>query len=308
MVIFKKYECRPQRVIIYLIIAVFVLNIGYAVRGFRYNEIYEGSYCTLIAFLTQYGGGCVLLAVFCLVIDIFLNSGLLNPPNKNLDRIYILVIILGPLLVDWIPFINNAYGPTKTWCWIRNTDPDTCETFLFGLMLQFALWFGPVFVAILVGTILYVASYCNIKKQMRTTSVRDSRHIEQDFLLEIKQYRWYPLLFIVFNGIPFIARIATDIRPNSEVVFIVWVIAGVIQGLQGSIIGVIFTFDAGTRKRLRIRSITSAIKQNILNHDKVHEYPVIVAESDSKYTTNYMQEASDTVGSSDNTIKTPLII
>lgn len=309
IVIFRKYECRSQRVILYLILAVFVLNIGYSVRGFRYDGIHKGSYCTLIAFLTQYGGGCILLAVFCLVIEILLNSGLVNSSYKSLDRVYILVIILGPLSVDWIPFIKNAYGPTKTWCWIRSTDPDTCETFLFGLILQYALWFGPVFITIFLGTILYVISYYSIKKQTRAdTSVRNSRHVEQDFLIDIKQYRWYPLLFLIFNLIPFIARLAADLSANSKVVFIVWIIAGVIQGLQGSVIAMIFTLDPGTRKRLGLKSIKSAIEQNVLNHDKIEDYPAIAVDSDSKYT-NYVEALSDTEQlSTEKTIRAPLIV
>ena len=303
--IFKKYTFQTQKLILYMTIAIFLLSIGYIVRGFGYQYVREGAFCTGIAFYTQYNGGCILISIMCITIEMFMHSGLFQKHNLNFDKFYIPAIFLLPLLVDWIPFINKAYGPTTNWCWIRNLDPETCETFVFGLVLQYALWYVPVFVGIVIGSVLYVAAYISISRQAKNyTGIADPTHQTErrQFLLDIKQYRWYPLVFLSCNGIPFAARIITDINSKSEYTIILWVFAGMIQGLQGCILALIFTLDPITRKRLKLRYITGAIKSNILNRHSVHDYPVIACETDSKATK--IEENEDKTDS----LKVPLIM
>ena len=285
IVIFKKYTCQTQRLILYLTIAVFLLNLGYIVRGFGYNQVKPGLFCSAIAFYTQYTGGCILIAVLCITIEMFIHSGIFQEQNLHFDKFYFPAIFLLPLVVDWIPFINHAYGPTKTWCWIRNQDLDTCDSFLFGTILQYALWFAPVFIAIILGMTLYIIAYITITRQSGTyTAVLDPTNVHRrnETLAEISQYKWYPLVFLAFNGIPFVARVIVDVHPRSQSTFILWVIAAIVQAIQGCVIAAIFTLDPVTRERLRPRSIAAAIKHNILNYEDAQDYPIVVAETDSR--------------------------
>ncbi len=315
IVIFKKYTCQTQRLIVYLTIAVLLLNIGYTVRGFGYNMVRQGPFCSGIAFYTQYNGGCVLLAVFCIIIEMFIHSGVFQGQNLKFDKFYFPAIFLLPLLVDWIPFINHAYGPTKTWCWIRSQNVDTCDLFLYGLILQYVLWFVPVFIAIIVGTILYIISYITIARQSRSyTATLDptSQQTRNDILSEIKQYKWYLLIFLIFNGIPFVARVIVDIYPRSQTAtFALWVIAAVLQATQGCVIAWIFTLDPATRKRLTLQSILAAIKHNILNYEDTQEYPIVVADTDSRvksWKVNHQKEIEHNIKLPVGSLNQPLII
>ena len=291
IIIFKKYAIQTQRLILYLIISVLLLNIGYIIRGLSYNKIFQGPFCSGIAFYTQYNGSCILLSVVCFTVEVFIRSGLFRENkdvNWNADKFYVPVIFVLPLLADWIPFINDAYGPTKTWCWIRIINFETCDIFLYGLILQYALWYFPIFVGVVTGCTIYVITYIRIARQSKrykAIPLKPSRQKEhQELLSDLKRYKWYPVIILLFNGVPFVARLITDINNiDNTIQFYLWVVAGVLQGLQGCVIALIFTLDPGTRKRLKIRPISAAIRCNILNHDVIRDYPVIAAESDSKF-------------------------
>ena len=298
IVIFKKYTCQTQRLIVSLTLAVLLLSIGYIVRGFGYSETRRGWFCSLIAFFTQYSGSCILLAVLCLIIEMFIHSGILQEDNLNLEKLYFTVIFIVPAIFDWIPFLQDAYGPTSSWCWIRSQDLVTCDQFLFGIVLQYLLWFVPLFVVIVVGFVLYIATQVIISRQINayTGLIEPTRRKEKEELIrEIKQFRWYPLIFLVANTIPLAARIISDFDKNTEV-FGLWVVAGIIQGLQGSIIALAFTVDPTTRRRLTLQSIRAAIRHNVLNVEDVEEYPACIdCESDGQSKSSSYKTLTDSL-------------
>ena len=73
-----------------------------------------------------------------------------------LEISYILIPILVPMSILWIPFINNAYGMAGTWCWIRNKD-DLCGVNLAGSIEWYALWYIPWIALCVINLITIVA-------------------------------------------------------------------------------------------------------------------------------------------------------
>ena len=167
MFIFNKYSYQAQRLLLYLTTAVMLLCISFVVRGFGYSLIHNTKFCMAVAFISQYSGGCILGAVICIISNIFVLA-VLKKDKWNLEPLYIVSIFVIPAAIDWLPFISSAYGPTRSWCWIRNLNLDTCDTFVYGLVLQYTLWYVPSITVCTVGGIVYLVSLFSIKKQKRS--------------------------------------------------------------------------------------------------------------------------------------------
>ena len=296
MLIFKKYVFRTQRLILYLTIAVFLSSISYIVRGMGYRHINNKAFCSGIAFYSQYTGACILMAVIFLIVELFIHTYILNTDKwRNLEKFYVLVIFVLPVVFDWIPFINDAYGPTKSWCWIRSEDLITCDTFVFGIVLQYILWYVPLYCTIIIGCVMYVMVIVTISKQNKgyTALIEPQRQVEYErSLKEIKQFRWYPVVLSLVNIIPLTARVITDVNPDWNL-FTLWVIAAIIQALQGGFLALIFALDPDTRKRLTFSQIKAAFIHNVMNVEDTVEYPIITADSDSAFTITTKSEIKD---------------
>ena len=289
MLIFKKYVFQSQRLILYLTVAIFLSSISYVVRGMGYRHIHNKAFCSGNAFFSQYTAACILTSVACLVIELLIRSFILKTDKwRNLEKFYVPVIFVLPAVFDWIPFINDAYGPTKSGCWIRSEDPQTCDTFLFGIVLQYILWYVPLYSTLVIGCVLYVMVIVTISKRNNsyTALIEPQRQAEyEQALKEIKQFRWYPVILVLINIIPLTTRVITDINPDWNLyLFPLWVISIVIQALQGGFIALIFALDPDTRKRLTFSQIKAAFIYNVMNFEDTVEYPIITTDGDSAFT------------------------
>lgn len=57
-------------------------------------------------------------------------------------------------------------------------------------------------------------------------------------------------------------------------------VSGIIQGLQGGFIAILFSLDKDTRKRLSWANIKNGIKYNILKFEDTVEYPAHSEDED----------------------------
>ena len=72
-----------------------------------------------------------------------------------------------PLLLNWIPFVTNSYGSTRgPVCWIYSLNSD-CSTNEAGLWEQVWLWNAPYGLVALLTILLFVASFCLLKRGLR---------------------------------------------------------------------------------------------------------------------------------------------
>lgn len=288
MLIFKKYLYRTQRLIIYLTVSVMLVCTSFVVRGFGYSLINNTAFCAGVGFVGQYSGGCILGSVTCIIINIFVLA-VLKKENWNLEPLYVLGIFVIPATIDWLPFISNAYGPTREWCWIRNLNFDTCDIFVYGLVLQYVLWFVPSISVCVIGGIVYIVSLVSIERRKRAYKALvdpGALHLQTAAINEIRQYRWYPLLYLIVNLIVFSVRIASEADSGVDT-FPLWVLSGIIQGLQGGFIAVLFSLDKDTRKRLTWANIKNSIKYNVLRVEDTVEYPAQDIEDSQSLTDSY---------------------
>lgn len=256
IVILKKYKDSTQRLVLYLNITVILNSIGTIVRGGGY-AIENIVFCTGIASYTQFTSSCILASICCIIIELVLKA-VRQKGAERYEWIYIILTFVVPLMVSLLPFIKNGYGYRAAWCWIRNTDETTCEKFVYGIILQYTLWYGPLYVLAVIGGLTYLFAFFKINKQLRkykrnyTSNMEELKH--KTILEELAQFRWYPVIYLIINIAPLATSILDIINPNHAILPL-WIVTAIIQGLQGLFIAAVFIINPSTRKSLKYRQL-----------------------------------------------------
>ena len=77
---------------------------------------------------------------------------------KSCEVPYVIVSLVLPLVVSFIPLATKSYGPAGAWCWIKNWQ-DNCPSKVYdvGVIQQFALWYGPALAVLVVNSVAVIA-------------------------------------------------------------------------------------------------------------------------------------------------------
>ena len=128
---------------------------------------------------------------------------------RRLEIPYVVLSTLLPLLLAWIPFINNNYGSVGGWCWIRVRSSD-CGKYEEGISEQYVLWYGPCYVFLIVSVIGAVAAVVILRRRHNMPSEREPLIANQfnnhhsRLLFELLPLLAYPVIFFLFNLLPMI--------------------------------------------------------------------------------------------------------
>lgn len=264
MAILKKYKDPAQRIVLYLTIAVIINSINSIVRGAGYQLVGDTPFCVAVGFLSSYSSGCILLAICCIVTELFLKAVLNKATGNCVSVIYLLFIFIQPLVVFVLPFFTNTYGQSGPTCWIKSINYDNCTQNIWGVATQYILWNIPIFFLFIIGSLFYIITLAffnrKLKKYHKVYTSERNRMISGKALEDIKLFRWYPLVFFGINVIPFLTRLANLIDKNLPMwlVLVLWIISALIEGLQGFFISLAFTLDSKTRQSLRWTNIKEA--------------------------------------------------
>lgn len=290
IILFKKYLFLTQRMILYLDITLLLRAFIRAMDSLSYDEgINLDIYCVIVGFLEQYSSLCVLIALTCFTVNIFIQVTFKRNTQK-LEVIYLVFIFLFPALTSWIPFIKNAYGFAGAWCWIRQYDytSNSCSEFTFGVILRFALYYLPYFIILPILLLLLVISLCKLHQQRYQYEARFDPVAPQRrtaLRSEIKSLLWYPFFLLVLTIVPLATRIYDAADPDHPI-FILWIFDSIFTGTKGTVIALIFTIDPETRKRLNWVNFKSACKtfcQRGQQPGQINEYPAeLTTSSDSR--------------------------
>ena len=188
------------------------------------DELYQQIACKITSFLLVYFVWIKLLFTICLIFHLFCLAVCLQN-FKKLEIGYVLFSVLFPLLYSWIPFIHNSFGVAGAWCWIKDWKDD-CATqkYLEGIIEQFVLWYGPLFVSL---TITVVAVFIILIVLAQRTYAH--KNAENECLIENQEHNQnkkaikellpllaYPVIFYVLSLIPLINRIYNAISSNAN--------------------------------------------------------------------------------------------
>lgn len=298
VILFKKWQFFTQRLVLYLAISVGLESIAVIIAKIDYNgetsEFYL-RFCQFSGFVQQNVFWMALNAVASITVYIFA-SAMFSKRTDHLEALYLFFIFVFPFLLNWIPFIDSAYGDSGAWCWIRSQD-SSCSTFLFGQILQFVLWYIPFYIILTVLLFLYVIILVKIHcfDRRKWTGMEynrtDKQHHIKVMSREVRSLLRYPLIYFLFNLFSLALRIfgAFD---DAQALLPLYILTAIAFPIHSSFIALAFTLDSDTRKRLKWKQIKAAAKELCQRNDEgvISEYPaehVSDTERSIAYGTNY---------------------
>ena len=186
------------------------------------------------------------------------------------------VLVVLPLVIDWIPFTTNSYGQYETWCWITILDPD-CSIHMAGLWEQIWLWDVPFGVVAFLTLILFIASLRVLGHGVKNTKAQKLIEVGVlDFVL-LMAFLFF-ILFLYFAET--IARSFASIQQHFEF----WLLNALASPLSGTFIPLALLLVA---IQLPISSTIFGIQHKRQRQSHREGEPETINESDSSLDTPY---------------------
>ena len=188
----------------------FTLQVSAIWRETIGEDIHAGL-CKTIGFFIQYFGWQQLLFVSSITVylyfyhvhhnDIFgpRNEGKEVPTRAKLGEAFLYaILLLVPLIPAGLVFINDGYGETRGWCWIRSRDSE-CKPFAEGILRQIFLWYMWCFIC----GVVTLAFLIKIIRVMRSNAIQHSGNADRIALSkeEHDQRKAEDMLLLVYLGI-----------------------------------------------------------------------------------------------------------
>lgn len=168
----KAYTSPIQRLFLYLILATIFRELCLtATLEHQFSYQHQDQVCSALGFVTHWSSTIVILSALGVIIYtmilIWLSIKIYQPTLSKCTRValevaYLFIIIVLPLTVIWVPFINGNYGLAVAWCWIRSMHPNCKEV---DLKEQLMLGYGGyeiVSVAGVLATLGLTITYCRV--------------------------------------------------------------------------------------------------------------------------------------------------
>ena len=204
----KLYKQFLYRLAAYQVMAS-LLHALLIVSQFTFLEYNDDKYplCAAVGYLllmvswTKACFGCwVTFHLFCFAV--------LLKNMRKLEPLYVISSILVSIAISSIPLITGSFGPTGEWCWIRKKTKCGARD-VAGEVEQIAVWYGPLFVLLVLQCIAMVA-------MMITVYYRAHRKLDENVFgreQHKKAFRQllplvaYPILFCVLVIPTMISRV-----------------------------------------------------------------------------------------------------
>ncbi len=270
----RKYHFFVQRLILYLCISALINSFSIMLRfqrstRFLPNDVDLHVLCIITAFIDQATAWAENIAISCITFNLLLTA-VFNKDTDRFEPVYASLIFILPLLINWIPFIENTYGEAGAWCWISNTDQD-CNEIIFGNYARLFLWYVPSTTILIIVILVYLFIVIWVTRQRQNWVGKFDPETERkkaNLQKEVLPLMFYPLGFLIINLFPLINRIHGFIY-ITEPSYPLWVLHAIFSPLQGGYIAVVYTLDKDTKRHL-----CSRIKGLISNKEpEISEYP-----------------------------------
>lgn len=292
IVLFKKYRFFEQRLVLYLSTASFLYSLVTSVVKIDYLGASTEKYCRWMGFLSQCTQYCLLIAVLVIAVDILLRVRR-GRVTRGLEPAYVIFIFIFPASFNWVPFMYDAYGMAGSWCWIvdrKINESGDCVKYTTGTILQFSLWYGPLFFVLLTLIIAYIVIIIQLQQQkMNWSGVYnpEEEHHRKQMRREIWRIFWYPVIYMFLNIFPLLNRLYNAFASNG--VLALWILHAVLSPLQGGFIALVYAMDPDTRTKLNCSSILFAFREWFCSEDdRIKEYVATIDPDPS----SYLQEQS----------------
>lgn len=283
IVLFKKWQFFTQRLILYLAIVAAMKSSATILQRVDYDNqvsaFYNG-FCIFGGFYSQVTSWMVLNVIITITVSLLVTAFSNKPPEKY-EPLFLVLIFVVPFTFNWIPFIKQAYGRAGPWCWIRSVERVTCEGFTFGKVLQFTLFYVPLYAILLVLMTMYGIVLVKVHRNRKKWTGKfnpDAERLRKVTKRQILPLILFPLIYF-FLYLPLLVNRIHDFvdpdNPNSAL----WFIAAALFPLEGGGVAIVFTLDPKTRRRLRAVSVKAAL-MDFRRSSKVEEYPMRNVEAE----------------------------
>ena len=246
----------------------FILQVSAIWRETIGEDIHAGL-CKTIGFFILYFGWQQLLLVSSITVYLYFyhvhHNDIFGPrrqgegaPKAKLGEAFLYAILL---LVPFIPaglvFINDGYGETKGWCWIRSHDSD-CKPLTEGILRQIFLWYMWCFICGVVTLALLIKIICAMRSNAIQHSGKADRIAEEynQRKVELVLLLVYLGIFHVVNFVELVACIISYAVPNN--LFALWEVDAVLSPVSAAAIPLGFSMVVCCCHRDEIRSAKSA--------------------------------------------------
>ena len=222
----------------------------------------------------------------------------------RLEGLFIVLMFVVPFTFNWVPFIDDSYGKTGAWCWIRNLNYDSnCTEHELGIIFQNVLLNIPeaIFAVILIPTYTVVIVFVARQRwRLRGKESHDptTTSLEKHLNEEVWPLLFFPIGVVLLNIFPIANHIQRIIHPQSPS-YVLWILHAIFSPLQGGYVALVYTLDRNTLKRLTYKNVKMAMASQT---DAIQEYPAepgelsesMAVRSGSLHKTHY-RKFNDTV-------------
>ena len=256
----KKHYFHTQRLIMYLHISVVIRGIISLIDFNAFLSTDDSPYCTFCGFMQSYVIFIQLIAIWWIVLDLFLMSMCHFYVQWKFEVIQVLSTFVVPLLFVWIPLIPELdfYGYNGAFCGIRNINYETCTVNNAGYLGYLLMRLLPLTVSLIAIIILYVVVLIKLKHESRQyKGIYDPNHrIEvEELIKKARVLQIYPLIYFFFNIFPVIYAVVVFKEPRKfHIILEIFAILG--WNLQGVAIAMAYALDKKTVLRIK----TSCLK------------------------------------------------
>ena len=164
----KAYQKFVHRLVLYLTLSAFCESLVFGMEVIPIT-VTNGSLsvktgwndtCSAIGFIAVNFDWCELFFICWVTLYLLLLAVFkANPFKRKYEVAGIILAVSVPLLFTWVPFLDDMYGLSGAWCWIRFTK----GPYLHGLGYQIGMWYGPLILMVLItflATVILVAVLC----------------------------------------------------------------------------------------------------------------------------------------------------
>ena len=272
----KKHYFFIQRLILYHCLAALFRAVALITRFHRLKYNDESKSLTIFCAISGFMDQITLwyqMVDFSVITFTLLMTAVFHKNVARLEHLYIILIFIFPFTFNWIPFIEDTYGRSGAWCWIRNLNYDNCTEHKFGSILQNVLWNVPTYIFLIMIIPIYLTVVGFIARQRCCRKDTYGATHEQELRRILNEEVW-PLLFfplgaLILNLLPLANQIYKTIHID-EPSYELSLAGAVLSPLQGGYIALVYTLDCDTIRRLSYSNLVATLRER---PDTVREYP-----------------------------------
>ena len=265
IIVLKLYRSFLNRLVLYLMVAAgsysvtFILGITPVHHSNGEVQVREGldGLCAAFGFINQMSEWIFDGTIAWVVVNLTLMAVFKYQANKPKHEVSVLIIILlFPFIINWIPFASDMYGLSGIWCWIKLTNGDCHTGYTLGLVYHFALLYGPLAIFVFGSYVAFIAIVITLCKE-RVASGRErvesfKKEAHRRALKEALPLLAYPLIYNILFTIMLANRIyhAITTWKNEDPNFPLFLAHAIVESLRVLLVALAFLLHPSILKKV----------------------------------------------------------